>query len=416
MQTQSCKKAVSIRHFQQSNESQISLSHPSQLIEILVTMDENNLLDISMHESSDEDEEQAMNASGMSAGSSTDDDEDFLQISRATSNFNTNSINLLLHEFLNEDDQPRQKWGEGSLPGKAGNKLRDFDGAFQRLMNNYFNGTASKYAENDFERRFRMPRSVFYNIWSKIYGKGLFTEHIKNYSGEKGIHPLVRLTACLRRIAYGDSADRDDENLEMAESTINKSLKEFIILIKEEFGSQYLNRCPSATEIERSTTINAGRGFPGMFASWDCKHFSWKNCPVPLAGQHKGKGQDKTLVLEAIADPDLYIWYSFFGKAGSLNDINILNKSSIVAAILNGSFNLQTRPYTINGITRDWLYFLVDGIYPPYSIFIYTFHHPQNEMEKPYHPQHFATFVQFPSPLPFQLFQSSAGSARCSPI
>jgi hypothetical protein len=119
-----------------------------------------------------------------------------------------------------------------------------------------------------------------------------------------------------------------------------------------------------------------------MFASWDCKHFSWKNCPVSLAGQHKGKGSDKTLILEAIADPDLYIWYHFFGEAGSLNDINILNKSSIVSSILDGSFNLQTTPYTINRTTRDWLYFLVDGIYPAYSIFISTFHHPRDDIEK----------------------------------
>jgi hypothetical protein len=203
-----------------------------------------------------------------------------------------------------------------------------------------------------------------------------------NFSGNKGIHPLVQLTACIRRLAYGDSADRNDKNLEMAESTINKSFKEFAELMKSEFGSQYLNHCPSATEIERSTAINAGRGFPGMFASWDCKHFSWKNCPIALAGQHKGKGTDKTLVLEAIADPDLYIWYSFFGEAGSLNDINILNKSSIVASILDGIFDLQTTPYTVNGMMRDWLYFLVDGIYPSYSIFINTFHHPQTSTEK----------------------------------
>jgi hypothetical protein len=123
-----------------------------------------------------------------------------------------------------------------------------------------------------------------------------------------------------------------------------------------------------------------------MFASWDCKHFSWKNCPVTLAGQHKGKESDKTLILEAIADADLYIWYHFFGEAGSLNDINILNKSSILGSILDGSFDLKTNPYTINGTTHDWLYFLVDGIYPAYSIFITAINHPQSDMEK-----HFST-------------------------
>jgi hypothetical protein len=214
-----------------------------------------------------------------------------------------NSIDLLAQEILDDsdDEDSGRKWGEGSQFGKAQNKTRDFAGAYQRLKINYFNGTASKYNENDFERRFRMPRSVFNNIWEKIKEKGLFVESKINFSGKKGIHPLVRFTACLRRLAYGDSADREDENLEIAKSTVNASVKNFTKLMKIEFGQQYLNCCPTPVEIERSTTINAGRGFPGMFASWDCKHFSWKNCPVSLAGQHKGKGANKTLILEAIA-------------------------------------------------------------------------------------------------------------------
>jgi hypothetical protein len=52
-------------------------------------------------------------------------------------------------------------------------------------------------------------------------------------------------------------ADRDDENLDMVESTINMSLKQFNRLTIEEFGMQYLNCCPSAAEIEHVMTINA---------------------------------------------------------------------------------------------------------------------------------------------------------------
>jgi hypothetical protein len=40
------------------------------------------------------------------------------------------------------------------------------------------------------------------------------------------------------------------------------------------------------------------------------------------------------LILEEIAYPDLYIWYHVFGEAGSLNDINILNKSSILGSVI----------------------------------------------------------------------------------
>jgi Plant transposon protein len=105
-----------------------------------------------------------------------------------------------------------------------------------------------------------------------------------------------------------------------------------------------------------------------MFASWDCKHFAWKNCPVSLAGQYKGKEGAKTLILEAICDPDLYIWHSYFGDAGSLNDLNVLARSGIVRSILDGTLDLRTEPYTVNGTQRDWLYFLVDGIYPKWAI------------------------------------------------
>ena len=50
-------------------------------------------------------------------------------------------------------------WG-GSRPGKAPNKNRDFVGAHKKLAEHYFSGEESVYNEIDFERRFRMPRSV----------------------------------------------------------------------------------------------------------------------------------------------------------------------------------------------------------------------------------------------------------------
>ena len=93
------------------------------------------------------------------------------------------------------------------------------------------------------------------------------------------------------------------------------------------------------------------------------------------AGQHKGKEKKNTLILEAICDPDTYIWYCFFGEPGSLNDLNILEKSTIVGSILNGTMDLrlpQELHYCINGMVRDYIYFLVDGIYPKWPIFIST--------------------------------------------
>ena len=47
-------------------------------------------------------------------------------------------------------------------------------------------------------------------------------------------------------------------------------------------------------------------------------------CPIAEAGQHKGKEKKNMLILEVICGPDAYIWCSFFGEPGSLNDLNIL--------------------------------------------------------------------------------------------
>ena len=97
-----------------------------------------------------------------------------------------------------------------------------------------------------------------------------------------------------------------------------------------------------------------------------------------LAGQHQGhaEGGKKTLILEAICDHRKYFWHCNFGDAGSMNDINVLDKSSMVGGMMDGSFSVKCQPYEINGRVRDWCYFLVDGIYPEWAIFVITFTNP----------------------------------------
>ena len=104
-----------------------------------------------------------------------------------------------------------------------------------------------------------------------------------------GIYPLVRVVACFRRLVYGDSYDREDKNLQILSTEVWRIFKIFCRLIVEEFGEQYINRCPTEAEKERCTSMMCSRGFPGCFASWDCKHFRWATCPTRLAGQHLGE-------------------------------------------------------------------------------------------------------------------------------
>ena len=91
--------------------------------------------------------------------------------------------------------------------------------------------------------------------------------------------------------------------------------------------------------------------------------------------------------MAARCDPFLYIWYFNFDAPGSLNDINVLDRSNIAGLLTTGDFNNQMPLSSINGRRRDWLYFLVDGIYPCWSVFVKTNHLPTTQRETKYSKQ-----------------------------
>ena len=102
------------------------------------------------------------------------------------------------------------------------------------------------------------------------------------------------------------------------------------------------------------------------------------------AGQHQGhsEGGQTSLILEGIADHRKYIWQLNFGDAGSLNNLNVLDGSSIVGSMLNGNLDLNIEEYTIKGNTRDWCYFLVNGIYLKWTTFVNTYSNPVEQEKK----------------------------------
>nr|XP_043623606.1 uncharacterized protein LOC122595328 [Erigeron canadensis] len=105
-----------------------------------------------------------------------------------------------------------------------------------------------------------------------------------------------------------------------------------ICVVIELYGDEYLRR-PTNHDVARLYEAHERRHkIPGMLGSLDCTQFVWRNCPKALKGQYKrGDHQYLTVTLEAIASQDLWIWHAFFGPPGSLNDINILNQSTLWA-------------------------------------------------------------------------------------
>jgi hypothetical protein len=95
---------------------------------------------------------------------------------------------------------------------------------------------------------------------------------------------------------------------------------------------------------------------------------------------YTGHCHEPTIILEAVASQDLWIWHAFFEMPGSLNDINVLDRSPIFAALVEGC----TTPvnYTINGYEYTMRYYLADKIYPNWSTFVKTIPRPLGAKRK----------------------------------
>ncbi|OEL17828.1 hypothetical protein BAE44_0021153, partial [Dichanthelium oligosanthes] len=182
-----------------------------------------------------------------------------------------------------------------------------------------------------------------------------------NVAGKLGCHPYQKVTGCFRILATGCSADSLDAELRMSETVILTSLKRFIRVVIKMFGPRYL-RSPTPRDLDLLLYEGERRGFPGMLGSLDCMHSEWKNCPYACQGEHRGHVHKATLVLEAMAGPDLWIWHAFFGISGPLNDINVLHRSHLFDKLASG--NTPPVQYYVNGHSYDMGYYLVDGIYP----------------------------------------------------
>jgi hypothetical protein len=287
----------------------------------------------------------------------------------------------ILSIFAMEEERLKKEQASTSRRGSiVGRKVikRDYLQGEERLFHDYFSDNPV-FPPHLFRRRFRMSRELFFRLQYALEAHDPYFIQKRNAAGTLGLSSLQKMTAALRILAYGVAADSTDEYVRIGESTAIESLRRFVKAVVNIFSEEYL-RSPNSNDIARLLAVNEKRGFPGMLGSIDCMHWKWKNCPTAWKGQYTGHSREPTLILEAVASYDRWIWHAFFGLPGSHNDINVLDHSSIFTELAQG--RAPPVNYSINGHDYTMGYYLADGIYPQWSTFVKTISAPLEAKKK----------------------------------
>ncbi|XP_023637544.1 uncharacterized protein LOC111830208 [Capsella rubella] len=279
-----------------------------------------------------------------------------------------NIVEEIQHHYIHTEDVPSPIFRRNYVD-------RDREGGHIQLWNDYFSESPT-YTNAMFRRRFRMNKPLFMRIVNIMENGVPYFVQRRDATGRLGLSALQKCTAAIRMMAYGCAADAVDEYLRLAETTAHKCLEAFVDGVITFFGDEYLRR-PTAEDLQRLLNIGEHRGFPGMVGSIDCMHWEWKNCPTAWKGQYSRGSGKPTIVLEAVASQDLWIWHAFFGPPGTLNDINVLDRSPVFNDIVEGRAPRVT--YVVNGRQYKMAYYLTDGIYPKWAAFIQSITLPQGQ-------------------------------------
>ncbi|CAL9005022.1 unnamed protein product, partial [Prunus brigantina] len=96
-----------------------------------------------------------------------------------------------------------------------------------------------------------------------------------------------------------------------------------------------------------------------MIGSIDCMHWQWKICPTAWQWDYGNRKGQKSIILEAVAGYDTWVWHAFFRVVGSQNDLNVLGQSPVFNDVLRA-----------------------DYIYPRWTTFVKSIPHPRSHKQK----------------------------------
>ncbi|XP_024172023.1 uncharacterized protein LOC112178036 [Rosa chinensis] len=242
----------------------------------------------------------------------------------------------------------------------------------QRIVVGIMNETHQSQTRNQKARWYLFQPSLPSRSREVTNANNYFQQRVDCRS-QPGFTPHQKVTAEMRMLVYGNAADTLDEYLRMGESTTRECLKKFCDTIMRIYEAGFLRK-PTQEDIDWLLRKGVSRGFPGMLGSLDCMHWEWKNCPSGWQGQFVGHYHCLTIVLEAVASYDTWIWHAFFGIPGPtmiyLSWIALLFDELAEGHGPTVNYFLNQKPHIIG-------YYLTDGIHPLWGTIVKSISRPQ---------------------------------------
>ncbi|XP_070667790.1 uncharacterized protein [Malus domestica] len=132
---------------------------------------------------------------------------------------------------------------------RAANLDRKREKRSKDLLEDYFIPN-SIFLDHIFRLHFRMQRNLFEKIMSDICNHDPYFVQKEDVFHVLGLIPEQKITASLRILAYGASADQVDEIARMGKTTVLESLMRFCYAIEAFYTKEYL-RTPTPRDMRR---------------------------------------------------------------------------------------------------------------------------------------------------------------------
>jgi hypothetical protein len=243
-------------------------------------------------------------------------------------------------------------------------------------------GPMPRFSDKSFERTFRITRSMVETLVTHLAKRNSFWRQTVCRAGKPTICPYVKFLMGMKMICYGVSGNAFVDYFQMGESTTRKCVSFLTkgLVSCRPLTNQYLRR-PTKSDARNIVAMHERvHKIPGMMGSLDVTKVHWKRCPTAWKGQFQGREKVASIGLEAVVDNNLWFWHAAFGFPGTLNDINIWERSSLYESMIDGRHDELDFEFLVDGDVFDKLIYLVDGIYPPLTRFLSSESDPHTKL------------------------------------